>query len=80
MIAFAVAEIERMVVVAETTATPDDASRVAREALEMLRRTLPRGPEEVVLVPPGTLPKTSFGSRKMSSRTSFSCREPLCSS
>jgi fatty-acyl-CoA synthase len=64
VIAFAIHELERMVVVAETTAQPDDAQSVAREALEVLRRTLPRGPEEVVLVAPGTLPKTSSGKRQ----------------
>src|SRR4029077_19728794 len=64
VIAFAITDIKRMVVVAETTAPPDEASRVAREALEALRRALPRGPEEVVLVSPGTLPKTTSGKRQ----------------
>jgi fatty-acyl-CoA synthase len=70
VIAFAIHELERMVVVAETTAQPDDAYAVAREALEVLRRALPRGPEEVVLVAPGTLPKTSSGKRQRGA-----CRE-----
>jgi fatty-acyl-CoA synthase len=64
VIAFALPALERMVVVAETTAQPDEAAGVAREALLMLRRSLPRGPEEVVLVSPGTLPKTSSGKRQ----------------
>jgi fatty-acyl-CoA synthase len=64
VIAFAIHEIERMVVVAETTAEPHEAAGVAREALEVLRRALPRGPEEVVLISPGTLPKTSSGKRQ----------------
>lgn len=70
VIAFAIHELERMVVVAETTAQPDEAAGVARETLEVLRRALPRGPEEVVLVAPGTLPKTSSGKRQRGA-----CRE-----
>lgn len=70
VIAFAIPERERMVVVCETTAGPDDVHSVAREALEALRRHLPRGPEEVVLVSPGTLPKTSSGKRQRGA-----CRE-----
>jgi acyl-CoA synthetase (AMP-forming)/AMP-acid ligase II len=64
VIAFAIPERERMVVVAETTAGPDEVVDVARNALETLRARLPRGPEEVVLVSPGTLPKTSSGKRQ----------------
>ena len=64
VIAFAIHALERMVVVAETTAQPDEVDGVAREALETLRRSLPRGPEEVVLVAPGTLPKTTSGKRQ----------------
>jgi fatty-acyl-CoA synthase len=64
VIAFAIPERERMVVVAETTAAPEDVVSVARQALETLRARLPRGPEEVVLVAPGTLPKTSSGKRQ----------------
>jgi fatty-acyl-CoA synthase len=64
VIAFAIPERERMVVVCETTAGPDEVDDVARSTLEELRRQLPRGPEEVVLVSPGTLPKTSSGKRQ----------------
>ncbi len=64
VIAFAIPERERMVVVCETTAGPDEVDGVARDALEALRRHLPRGPEEVVLVSPGSLPKTSSGKRQ----------------
>ena len=74
VIAFALHEIERMVVVAETTAQPHEAEGIAREALEVLRRALPRGPEEVVLVSPGTLPKTSSGKRQRGA-----CREQYAS-
>jgi fatty-acyl-CoA synthase len=70
VIAFAIPERERMVVVCESTAGPDEAGDVARTALETLRRALPRGPEEVVLVSPGTLPKTSSGKRQRGT-----CRE-----
>lgn len=70
VIAFAVPGAERMVVVAETTVGPDEAQIVARETLETLRRRLPRGPEEVVLVTAGTLPKTSSGKRQRGA-----CRE-----
>jgi fatty-acyl-CoA synthase len=70
VIAFALHDIERMVVVAETTALPEEANKVARAALEQLRKSLPRGPEEVVLVSPGTLPKTSSGKRQRGT-----CRE-----
>jgi fatty-acyl-CoA synthase len=64
VIAFALPDAERMVVVAETTVSPAEAQIVARETLETLRRKLPRGPEEVVLVLAGTLPKTSSGKRQ----------------
>jgi fatty-acyl-CoA synthase len=74
VIAFAMPETERMVVVAETTAQPHEAEGIAREALEVLRRALPRGPEEVVLVSPGTLPKTSSGKRQRGA-----CREQYAS-
>jgi fatty-acyl-CoA synthase len=70
VIAFSIPHLERMIVVAETTAQPHEADGVAREALELLRRSLPRGPEEVVLVAPGTLPKTSSGKRQRGA-----CRE-----
>jgi fatty-acyl-CoA synthase len=70
VIAFALHDIERMVVVAETTALAEEAQAIARAALEQLRRSLPRGPEEVVLVSPGTLPKTSSGKRQRGA-----CRE-----
>jgi fatty-acyl-CoA synthase len=69
-IAFAVPEREHVVVVAETTKPPEEAEDVARSVMRTLRDRLPRGPEEVVLVPPGTLPKTSSGKRRRGA-----CRE-----
>jgi fatty-acyl-CoA synthase len=74
VIAFALPERERMVVVAETTAVAAEAQSIARLALEALRRSLPRGPEEVVLVAAGTLPKTSSGKRQRGT-----CREQYAS-
>jgi fatty-acyl-CoA synthase len=74
VIAFAIPERERMVVVAETTADAGNAASVARDALEMLRSKLQRGPEEVLLVAPGTLPKTSSGKRQRGT-----CRERYAS-
>ena len=59
-----------MVVVAETAAVGAQAEAVARTAVETLRRDLKRGPEELVLIAPGTLPKTSSGKRRRGA-----CRE-----
>jgi fatty-acyl-CoA synthase len=73
-IAFAVPDREQVVVVAETAAPAGEADAVARSVMETLRDRLPRGPEEVVLVLPGTLPKTSSGKRKRSV-----CREQYAS-
>jgi len=73
-IAFAVPEREHVVVVAETTKPAEEAEQVGRAVMETLRERLPRGPEEVVLVMPGTLPKTSSGKRKRSV-----CREQYAS-
>jgi fatty-acyl-CoA synthase len=74
VIAFAVPEREHVVVVAETTKPADEADEVARSVMEALRDRLPRGPEEVVLVMPGTLPKTSSGKRRRGA-----CREQYAS-
>jgi fatty-acyl-CoA synthase len=73
-IAFAVPEREYVVVVAETKKPADEAEDVARAVMESLRDRLPRGPEEVVLVAPGTLPKTSSGKRRRGA-----CREQYAS-
>jgi fatty-acyl-CoA synthase len=69
-IAFIVPDREQVIVVAETSLPPGEADAVARSVLETLRDRLPRGPQEVVLVPPGTLPKTSSGKRRRGA-----CRE-----
>jgi fatty-acyl-CoA synthase len=61
-IAFGLDHEERMVVVAEAAISPDgDAEGVAQAAMRRLRHRLPEAPEEIVLVPKGTLPKTSSG-------------------
>jgi fatty-acyl-CoA synthase len=61
-IAFGLDHEERMVVVAESaTASGSDVEHVAQAAMRRLRQRLPEAPEEVVLVPKGTLPKTSSG-------------------
>jgi fatty-acyl-CoA synthase len=64
VIAFAVPERERMVVVAETATSTHEAEELVARISETLCDRMPRSPEEVVLVPPGTLPKTSSGKRQ----------------
>jgi fatty-acyl-CoA synthase len=61
VIAFGVPDQERMVVVAETRAVDGEGMTVAKETMLALTRRLSHAPQEVVLVPPGTLPKTSSG-------------------
>lgn len=61
VIAFGIPEQERMVVVAETRALEADGLTVAQATMRLLTRRLSHAPQEVMLVPPGTLPKTSSG-------------------
>jgi fatty-acyl-CoA synthase len=63
-IAFSLAASERMVVVAECRGAPDVCASVGRELLERFRVHFDHAPEEIVLVRPGTLPKTSSGKRQ----------------
>jgi fatty-acyl-CoA synthase len=70
VIAFSIPGSERMVVVAETPMQPDRAARLGEEILAVLRQQLSYSPHEAVLVPPGTLPKTSSGKRRRQN-----CRE-----
>lgn len=70
VVAFGLLESERMVVVAETPHWGEPAQKVARELMMMFTAQLSYAPQEVVLVAPGTLPKTSSG--KLQRRT---CRE-----
>jgi len=61
VIAFGLVDQERMVVVAETRAQDEAGIAVAEETMRLLTRRLSHAPHEVMLVPPGTLPKTSSG-------------------
>jgi fatty-acyl-CoA synthase len=62
-IAFSLPEQERMVVVAETKAA-EQAEEVAQRIFDSLRCEVDPPPSEVVVVPPGTIPKTSSGKRQ----------------
>lgn len=66
VVAFAdgIPSAEGVVVLAETVLPPDRAPVVARELFEALRWRLPRAPSEVVILPPGALPRTSSGKRQ----------------
>jgi fatty-acyl-CoA synthase len=63
-IAFSIPGEERMVVVAETRLEADDAADLAARLLRSLRAQLDGAPIEAVVVPSGTLPKTSSGKRQ----------------
>jgi len=64
VMAFGLVDAERMVVVAETRLSGADAVAVGQQVLDASRRELSHAPYEVVLVPPGSLPKTSSGKRR----------------
>jgi fatty-acyl-CoA synthase len=64
VMAFSLPDTERMVVVAEATVRDDAAQGLARRVRESLTETLSYTPHEVVLVKPGTLPKTTSGKRQ----------------
>jgi acyl-CoA synthetase (AMP-forming)/AMP-acid ligase II len=57
------ADRERVVVVAESR-TPEDETRIARDVRSALHRTLRLVPDEIRIVAPGTIPKTSSGKLK----------------
>jgi fatty-acyl-CoA synthase len=61
VIAFGVPEQERMVVIAETRAGDVDGASIAQQTMRALTLRLSHAPQQVVLVAPGTLPKTSSG-------------------
>lgn len=61
VIAFSVPEIERMVVVAEVSRGGDDPADLARRIMGSLRADLAHAPEEVAVVRPGTVPRTTSG-------------------
>ncbi|MGE0710499.1 MAG: AMP-binding protein [Planctomycetota bacterium] len=63
--------VERLVVVAETRETDEDArARLAARVREVASDLLALPPDEVVLVPPGSVPKTSSGKLRRAA-----CRE-----
>jgi fatty-acyl-CoA synthase len=64
VMAFSLPDTERMIVVAEATVRDDAAQALARQVREALTETLSYTPHEVVLVKPGTLPKTTSGKRQ----------------
>lgn len=61
VIAFSVPEIERMVVVAEIGRRCDGPDGLAGRLMSELREAVPHTPEEVVIVRPGTVPRTTSG-------------------
>jgi fatty-acyl-CoA synthase len=65
-IAFAIADLERMVVIVESAADRDSLHLVANRVFAALTDHLPRAPDEVAVVAPGVLPKTSSGKRQRS--------------
>ena len=64
VMAFSLPDTERMVVVAEAAVREDAAGALAHQVREVLTQTLAYSPHEVVLVRPGTLPKTTSGKRQ----------------
>jgi fatty-acyl-CoA synthase len=64
VIAFSLPEIERMVLVAEGRGTRARTADLGRSVLERFHATIGHAPHEVIIVRPGTLPKTSSGKRQ----------------
>jgi fatty-acyl-CoA synthase len=64
VMAFSLPDTERMVVVAEATVREDASAALAHQVRDCLTETLSYSPHEVVLVRPGTLPKTTSGKRQ----------------
>jgi acyl-CoA synthetase (AMP-forming)/AMP-acid ligase II len=56
-----VGDTEGVVVVAESRRPREEADRIARELRSRIRQVFGVGPEDVRIVPPGTIPKTSSG-------------------
>ena len=65
-IAFAITDLERMVVIVESAADRDSLHLVANSVFAALADGLPRAPDEVAVVAPGVVPKTSSGKRQRS--------------
>ena len=66
VMAFSLPDSEQMVVVAETTLRGEAAQDLARTVSDTLTERLDYTPHDVVLVAPGTLPKTTSGKRQRS--------------
>jgi fatty-acyl-CoA synthase len=64
VMAFSLPDTERMVVVAEAAVRDDAGASLAQQVRDRLTETLSYSPHEVVLVRPGTLPKTTSGKRQ----------------
>ena len=65
-IAFAITDLERMVVIVESAEDRDSLHGVANSVFAALADRLPRAPDEVAVVAPGVVPKTSSGKRQRS--------------
>jgi fatty-acyl-CoA synthase len=63
-IAFAITDLERMVVIVESAADRDSLNLIANNVFAALADRLPRAPDEVAVVAPGMVPKTSSGKRQ----------------
>ena len=63
-IAFAITDLERMVVIVESAADRDSLHLVANNVFAAVADRLPRAPDEVAVVAPGVVPKTSSGKRQ----------------
>jgi fatty-acyl-CoA synthase len=63
-IAFAITDLERMVVIVESAADRHSLHVVANSVFAALTDRLPRAPDEVAVVAPGAVPKTSSGKRQ----------------
>jgi fatty-acyl-CoA synthase len=63
-IAFAMTDLERMVVIVESAADRNSLHLVADSVFAALAECLPRAPDEVAVVAPGVVPKTSSGKRQ----------------
>lgn len=63
-VAFSIPEIERMVVVVETKKPSEEAQDLAAHLYAYLHAEIDPPPTELLVVPPGTVPKTSSGKRQ----------------
>ncbi|TDB86226.1 fatty acyl-AMP ligase [Actinomadura sp. KC216] len=64
VVAFALTDSERMVIVAEGRGAGHRLESLAKEVFERVRAEVDHAPREVVMVKPGSIPKTSSGKRQ----------------